>query len=249
MAVLGLCCSRRDFHWLLWDLSLWHVDLGAQDMWDLSSPTGDGTCVPCTARKILNWTIKEVPIVFHSIIFVVVQSLSHFQPFCNNMDPCSPPVSSVHEDSPGKNNGVGCHFLFQGIFPTQGLNLGLWHCRQLPCHLSHQRSLHKYTIIYLFTALVMNVLVHSGWHNKIPQTGWLRNNRSLLLTVLQPGSPRSRCQHGCLLLRGPLPCSCCAFLLCPHGVEGATFSLESFQLQISPLWGMNPIRGGSALVT
>ena len=26
---------------------------------------------------------------------------------------CSPPGSSVHGDSPGKNTGVGCHFLFQ----------------------------------------------------------------------------------------------------------------------------------------
>ena len=33
-------------------------------------------------------------------------------------------------DSPGKNAGVGCHFLLQGIFLTQGLNLGLLHCRQ-----------------------------------------------------------------------------------------------------------------------
>ena len=30
----------------------------------------------------------------------------------------------------GKSTGVGCHFLLQGIFPTQGLNLGLPHCRQ-----------------------------------------------------------------------------------------------------------------------
>ena len=29
---------------------------------------------------------------------------------------------SAHEDSPGKNTGVGCHDLLQGIFPTQGLN-------------------------------------------------------------------------------------------------------------------------------
>ena len=28
-------------------------------------------------------------------------------------------------DSPGKNPGVGCHALFQGIFPTLGLNPGL----------------------------------------------------------------------------------------------------------------------------
>ena len=30
---------------------------------------------------------------------------------------------SVHGDSPGKNIGVGCHALLQGIFPTQGLEL------------------------------------------------------------------------------------------------------------------------------
>ena len=35
---------------------------------------------------------------------------------------CSPPGSSVQGDSPGKNTGVGCHFLLQGILPTQGLN-------------------------------------------------------------------------------------------------------------------------------
>ena len=33
-------------------------------------------------------------------------------------------------DLPGKNTGVGCHFLLQGIFPTQGSNPGLPHCRQ-----------------------------------------------------------------------------------------------------------------------
>ena len=38
---------------------------------------------------------------------------------------CSPPGSSVHGDSPGKNTGVGCHALLQGIFPTQGSNPGL----------------------------------------------------------------------------------------------------------------------------
>ena len=38
---------------------------------------------------------------------------------CDPMD-CSPPGSSVHGDSLGKNTGVGCHALLQGIFPTQG---------------------------------------------------------------------------------------------------------------------------------
>ena len=36
---------------------------------------------------------------------------------CDPTD-CSPPGSSVHGDSPGKDTGVGCHFLLQGIFPT-----------------------------------------------------------------------------------------------------------------------------------
>ena len=40
---------------------------------------------------------------------------------------CSPPGSSVHGDSPGKNTGVDCHALFQGIIPIQELNPGLPH--------------------------------------------------------------------------------------------------------------------------
>ena len=41
--------------------------------------------------------------------------------------------------SPGKNTGVGCHFL-QGIFLTQGSNPGLLHCRQFLYQLSYQGS-------------------------------------------------------------------------------------------------------------
>ena len=40
----------------------------------------------------------------------------------------------------GKRTRVGCHFLLQGIFPTQGSNPGLPHCRQTLYHLSHQGS-------------------------------------------------------------------------------------------------------------
>ena len=52
---------------------------------------------------------------------------------CNPMD-CSLPGSSIHEESPGKNTGVGGHALLQGIFPTQGSNLGLLHCGQILYH-------------------------------------------------------------------------------------------------------------------
>ena len=58
---------------------------------------------------------------------------------CDLMD-CILPGSSVHGDSPGKNTEVGCHATLQGIFPTQGLNPGLPHCRQILYHLSHQGS-------------------------------------------------------------------------------------------------------------
>ena len=41
-------------------------------------------------------------------------------------------------NSPGHNTGVGSLSLHQGIFPTQGLNPGLLHCRQILYQLSHQ---------------------------------------------------------------------------------------------------------------
>ena len=53
---------------------------------------------------------------------------------------CSPPGSSVHGDSPGKNTEVGCHALLQGIFPIQGSNPGLLHGRQILYQLSYQGS-------------------------------------------------------------------------------------------------------------
>ena len=52
---------------------------------------------------------------------------------------CSP-QNSVHVDSPSSNTGVGGHALLQDIFPMQGLNPGLLHCRRILYHLSHQRS-------------------------------------------------------------------------------------------------------------
>ena len=51
---------------------------------------------------------------------------------------CSPPGSSVHGDSRGKNPRMWSHSLLQVIFLTQGSNLGLSHCRQILYHLSHK---------------------------------------------------------------------------------------------------------------
>ena len=54
------------------------------------------------------------------------KSLRSCPTLCDTVDG-SPQGSSVFGDSPGRNTGVGCHALLQGIFPTQGLNLDLLH--------------------------------------------------------------------------------------------------------------------------
>ena len=43
-------------------------------------------------------------------------------------------------NSPGQNTGVSSLSFLQGIFPTQGLNPGLPHCRQILYQLSHKGS-------------------------------------------------------------------------------------------------------------
>ena len=57
-------------------------------------------------------------------------------------------------NSPGKNTGVGCHALLQGIFLAQGLNLGLLHCRQILYHLSHL----KLWIVILYICKLYNIV-------------------------------------------------------------------------------------------
>ena len=53
-------------------------------------------------------------------------------------------------NSPGQNTGVGNHSLLQGIFPTQELNQGLLHCRQILYQLSHQGKYSLYWLSLLF---------------------------------------------------------------------------------------------------
>ena len=63
----------------------------------------------CVQRAQGSWA--GAPLGWRSLVcFCVGHKLAYY-----------PPGSSVHGDSPGKNTGVGCHALLQGIFPTQGL--------------------------------------------------------------------------------------------------------------------------------
>ena len=60
------------------------------------------------------------------------------------------PTRLLHQwDSPGKSIGVGCRFLHQEVFPSQGSNPGLPHCRQTFYTLSHQGNPFQYKWKYL----------------------------------------------------------------------------------------------------
>ena len=81
------------------------------------------------------------------MLFLVAQS---YLTLCDPKD-YSLPGSSVHGDSPGRNTRVHCHALLQGIFPTQGSNPGIPHCRRIVYQLSHKGSPHiKYLPIRLY---------------------------------------------------------------------------------------------------
>ena len=90
---------------------------------------------------------------------LVTQSCSTL---CNPVD-CSPPGSSVLGDSPGKNSGVSCHALLQGIFLTQGLNLHLLCllcCRWVLHPLSDWGSPHTHAHAHTHTHRLLHILFH-----------------------------------------------------------------------------------------
>ena len=94
---------------------------------------------------------------------VCVQSCFSCVQLCDPMD-CIPPGSSVHGVPPGKNTGVGCHFLLQGIFLTQGSNLHLqhWHTDSLLLHhlgspILYSRFILKYYIFPFKTSSMFSI--------------------------------------------------------------------------------------------
>ena len=82
-----------------------------------------------------------------------------FLTLCDPMD-CSLPGSPVHGILQAKILGVGCHSLLQGVFPTQGSNPGLPHCRRILYRLSHQES-PNYTSLLFFSWLISLMCLHS----------------------------------------------------------------------------------------
>ena len=109
-------------------------------------------CLTQVSRDVL--THCYIPALLRSIIslITITEKQKLVTQLCLTLcDPvdCSPPRLPCPWDFPGKGTGVGCHFLRQGIFLTQGLNLGLLNCRQILYHLSHQESPIEYVRKYL----------------------------------------------------------------------------------------------------
>ena len=88
------------------------------------------TQMPPAIALLLDCEVSRMP------LCLVAQSCPTL---CDPMD-CSLPGSSVHWDSPSKNTEVGGHALLWKIFPIQGSNPGLPHCRRILYHQSHQGS-------------------------------------------------------------------------------------------------------------
>ena len=98
----------------------------------VASPWPEWADVRGAVRRPAKSIISSLP----GIVCLVAQSCSNL---CDPMN-CNLPGSSVHGGSSGKNTRVGCHTLLQGIFPTQGSNPHLPHCRYILYCLSYQGS-------------------------------------------------------------------------------------------------------------
>ena len=75
-------------------------------------------------------------------------------------------------NSPRQNTGVGSISLFQGIFPTQGLNPGLLHCRQILYQLSHVNQTVKENVIIIVHHFQFNILEAAVRHENKIIYGW-----------------------------------------------------------------------------
>ena len=160
---------------------------------------------------------------------------------CDHMD-CSLPGSSLSPwNFPGKSTGVGCHFLLQGIFPTQGLDPGLLHCRQIIYNLS--QSLSKLWILKkkpvnsqnwrdFKNPLIYSQLIRSAggpWTPKLMVTIWSKHSLIGFSSVQFSHSVMSNSlwPHGLQQARPPFPSP--TPRVCSGGRVGTSLlSLEAF---------------------
>ena len=119
----------------------------------------------------------------------------------NSCDPvdCSRPGSSVQGILQARI--LVCHFLLQGIFPTQESNPGLLHCRQILYRLSHQGRMRHFAcfVSYCVPALCIVPGITRRSVNTCGMNEWMDNSsldscspveitQSLRLTRASPSS-------------------------------------------------------------
>ena len=105
----------------------------------------------CVKFKIIIWQLVYLELRYESTCLSMYLPKSHSKSnaLCAQSCPMQPARLLCPWDFPGKNNGVGCHALLQGIFPIQGLNLHLqclllWQAVSLPlCHLGRPIKANK----------------------------------------------------------------------------------------------------------
>ena len=108
---------------------------------------------PALGAPLYAWNVPWSSILHMIMYMIQCYSLKSFHPHFSPLSPkvysiqlcllCCPAcrlisptfLNSIYMvcpwNSPGKNTEVGGHSLLQGIFPTQGFNLGCLHCRQI----------------------------------------------------------------------------------------------------------------------
>ena len=84
-------------------------------------------------------------------------------------------------NSPGKNTGVDCCPLLQGIFLTQGLNPGFLHCRQILYHLSHQQNNGD----YFFQLGLWRVVYYTIYNPPNSFIAYVKNNVTSAVTEVE----------------------------------------------------------------
>ena len=132
----------------------------------------------------MNNTGVQSPGLLHMSLYIHAKSLQSCPTLCDPVD-CSPPTRLLCPwDSPGRNTGVGCCVLFQGIFLTQGLNPVFLHCRQILYHLSHQPG--KIFLLLEVTNKITHTIYFYSYSATIIILGFIHVLYSISLIILVP---------------------------------------------------------------
>ena len=134
----SLCSQQQPSSWDLFMLPKLPAAVPSRASSSLS-----GVCMAVARTVWFSFHLGCHSQLFHSQPSVFLLWLRQL-PWCGDQASASvpPPTQgrSNPTNTPGQNTGVGSLFFLQGIFPTQGSNAGLPHCRWILYQLSHEGS-------------------------------------------------------------------------------------------------------------